>query len=80
MFNVLNTGQMLMWHIMLLPLIVGLLVVLHVILVRRRGVVPPFDAQPPEPRAARANAELPNETVQIPNEVTTPGDSAQVSR
>jgi quinol-cytochrome oxidoreductase complex cytochrome b subunit len=46
-FNVLDTGQMLLWHVMLLPLIVGLLIVLHVILVRRHGVVPPFDAQPP---------------------------------
>jgi hypothetical protein len=31
---------------MLLPLIVGFLVVAHVILVRRHGVVPPFDAVP----------------------------------
>lgn len=46
-FNVLNTGQMLLWHVMLLPLVVGVLVVLHVILVRRHGVVPPFDAVPP---------------------------------
>jgi quinol-cytochrome oxidoreductase complex cytochrome b subunit len=46
-FNVLDTGQMLLWHVMLLPLIVGVLIVLHVILVRRHGVVPPFDAQPP---------------------------------
>jgi quinol-cytochrome oxidoreductase complex cytochrome b subunit len=47
-FNVLDTGQMLLWHVMLLPLILGLLVVLPVILVRRHGVVPPFDAVPPE--------------------------------
>jgi len=46
-FNVTNFGQMLMWHIMLLPLVVVLLVGLHVLLVRRRGVVPPF-ALPPE--------------------------------
>ncbi len=46
-FNVLNTGQMLLWHVMLLPLVLGVLVVLHVILVRRHGVVPPFDAIPP---------------------------------
>jgi ubiquinol-cytochrome c reductase cytochrome b subunit len=46
-FNVLNTGQMLLWHVMLLPLILGVLVVLHVLLVRRHGVVPPFDAVPP---------------------------------
>ena len=41
-FNVLNFGQMLMWHILLLPLILGLFVVVHVLMVRRRGVVPPF--------------------------------------
>ena len=46
-FNVLNPGQMLMWHIVLLPLVIGCLVVAHVILVRRHGVVPPFDAVPP---------------------------------
>jgi ubiquinol-cytochrome c reductase cytochrome b subunit len=45
-FNVTNFGQMLMWHIVLLPLCVVLLVGIHVLLVRRRGVVPPF-ADPP---------------------------------
>jgi ubiquinol-cytochrome c reductase cytochrome b subunit len=43
-FNVTNFGQMLMWHIVLLPLVVVLLVGIHVLLVRLRGVVPPFDA------------------------------------
>ncbi len=47
LFNVLNFGQMLMWHIVLLPIVVAALVGLHVLLVRRRGVVPPFDL--PEP-------------------------------
>ncbi len=42
-FNVLNTGQMLMWHILLLPLAAVVLTVLHVLLVRYRGVVPPFE-------------------------------------
>ena len=41
-FNVLNVGQMLMWHITLLPLGVSVVVVLHVLLVRKHGVVPPF--------------------------------------
>jgi ubiquinol-cytochrome c reductase cytochrome b subunit len=45
-FNVLNFGQMLMWHITLLPLVVGLIVGIHVLLVRRRGVVPPFAPTP----------------------------------
>jgi hypothetical protein len=53
-FNVLDPGQMLLWHVMLLPLIVGVLVVLHVILVRRHGVVPPFDAVPPDAGGAAA--------------------------
>ncbi|MDT4956733.1 MAG: hypothetical protein QOF87_4373 [Pseudonocardiales bacterium] len=51
-FNVLDTGQMLLWHVMLLPLLVGVLVIMHVILVRRHGVVPPFGAEPPGPGAA----------------------------
>jgi ubiquinol-cytochrome c reductase cytochrome b subunit len=75
-FNVLNLGQMLLWHIVLLPLIVGVLVVLHVILVRRHGVVPPFDAQPPEP-AALAQPELPEKTIQI---LSDGADTTQVPR
>ena len=45
-FNVLDFGQMLMWHIVLLPLLVGGVVVIHVLQVRRRGVVPPFEINP----------------------------------
>jgi ubiquinol-cytochrome c reductase cytochrome b subunit len=41
-FNVLNLGQMLMWHIVLLPLVLVLLTGVHVAYVRLRGVVPPF--------------------------------------
>jgi len=44
-FNVTNFGQMLMWHIVLLPMVVVLLVAGHVLLVRWRGVVPPFADQ-----------------------------------
>jgi quinol---cytochrome c reductase cytochrome b subunit, bacillus type len=46
-FNVLNPAQMLLWHVVLLPFVVGVLVVAHIVLVRRHGVVPPFDAVPP---------------------------------
>jgi ubiquinol-cytochrome c reductase cytochrome b subunit len=53
-FNVLNFGQMFMWHILLLPLALGVLVVLHVLLVRRHGVVPPF---PPKGAAGASGAE-----------------------
>jgi quinol-cytochrome oxidoreductase complex cytochrome b subunit len=68
-----------MWHIMLLPLIVGLLVIVHVILVRRHGVVPPIDAEPPE-RAMPAAAELPADAAQIPTAGATTAESADVSR
>ncbi len=44
-FNVLNPGQMLLWHVVLLPIAVGAIVVVHVVLVRRHGVVPPLDAK-----------------------------------
>ncbi len=42
-FNVLNMGQMLMWHIVLLPLVAVILTAVHVVLVRMKGVVPPYD-------------------------------------
>jgi ubiquinol-cytochrome c reductase cytochrome b subunit len=46
-FNVLDPGQMLLWHVALLPLVIGVIVIAHLILVRRHGVVPPFGAVPP---------------------------------
>lgn len=49
-FNVLNPGQMLLWHVVLLPLSIGLIVAVHIVLVRRHGVVPPIDAQGDEGR------------------------------
>jgi quinol-cytochrome oxidoreductase complex cytochrome b subunit len=45
-FNVLDPGQMLLWHVSLLPLLLGVIVVAHIVLVRRHGVVPPIDAIP----------------------------------
>ena len=57
-WNVLNVGQMLLWHIVLLPLIVGVLAVVHIVMVRLRGVVPPIgigtDGEPTsDPKAFR---------------------------
>jgi quinol-cytochrome oxidoreductase complex cytochrome b subunit len=46
-FNVLNPGQMLLWHVVLLPFAVAAITVMHIILVRRHGVVPPIDAENP---------------------------------
>ncbi|MDQ1605206.1 MAG: hypothetical protein QOE01_3051 [Actinomycetota bacterium] len=50
-FNVLDFGQMLMWHIVLLPLVMGAIIGVHVLQVRRRGVVPPFGAETMEETA-----------------------------
>jgi len=41
-FNVLNFGQMYTYHVLLLPLAIVGLVVAHVLLVRRSGIVPPM--------------------------------------
>jgi hypothetical protein len=44
-FNVTNFGQMYSYHVLLLPVAVVVLVGAHVLLVRRHGVVPPFDVE-----------------------------------
>jgi quinol-cytochrome oxidoreductase complex cytochrome b subunit len=63
-FNVANLGQILMWHITLLPFAVAGVVALHVLLVRMHGVVPPLEATatdaqlhqgPPEPAATEGS-------------------------
>ena len=46
-FNVMNLGQMVLWHVSLLPLVVGAIVTVHLVLVRRRGVAPPIGATDP---------------------------------
>ncbi len=53
-FNVLNYGQMLLFHVVLFPLALGVLVIWHVLLVRRRGVVLPFAVGPAQPAPAAA--------------------------
>ncbi len=61
-FNVLNPGQMLLWHVALLPLVVGLITVFHIILVRRHGVVPPLDADLSLDAAPSMNADRSDES------------------
>ncbi|HET7408349.1 MAG TPA: cytochrome b N-terminal domain-containing protein [Mycobacteriales bacterium] len=41
-WNVMRFGQMLLWHIVLVPLVLLALVGVHILLVRHRGVVHPF--------------------------------------
>ncbi len=44
-FNVMNFGQMLLWHVVLIPIILVALVGAHVLLVRVRGVSHPLPAK-----------------------------------
>jgi hypothetical protein len=57
-FNLMNFGQMLMWHIVMIPILLIALVGAHVLLVRVRGVSHPMPATRPRGlaaiRAARA--------------------------
>jgi Cytochrome b(N-terminal)/b6/petB len=57
-FNVMNFGQMLLWHVVLIPIILIALVGAHVLLVRVRGVSHPLPASRPawRDRAARKAA------------------------
>jgi quinol-cytochrome oxidoreductase complex cytochrome b subunit len=50
-FNVLNFGQMLLWHVLLLPVAVAVFIGVHLLLVRHRGVVRPI-----QPRSKKAAA------------------------
>lgn len=52
-FNVMNFGQMLMWHIVLIPVVLFTLVGAHVLLVRIRGVSHPLPSRPSRGRVAR---------------------------
>ncbi|MHB1782605.1 MAG: cytochrome b N-terminal domain-containing protein [Acidimicrobiales bacterium] len=53
-FNLLNFGQMLLWHVVLLPLVLVAIVGAHVLLVRVRGVSHPLPKE--RPRLGRAGA------------------------
>jgi ubiquinol-cytochrome c reductase cytochrome b subunit len=72
---------------------VGVLVVCHIILVRRHGVVPPFDAQPPgqdrqqSPAEALPSADEPEtvtaslaDTTRTPETAEPPEEPVRVSR
>ncbi len=56
-FNVTNFGQMYSYHVLLLPVAVIGLVVAHVLLVRRHGVVPPFELDTERAPSRAATAE-----------------------
>ncbi|HVQ88632.1 MAG TPA: cytochrome b N-terminal domain-containing protein [Actinomycetes bacterium] len=56
-FNVTNLGQLLLLHVCLLPLVLGVIVVGHVLLVRKHGIVPPIDAVSAAPVAEPTDAQ-----------------------
>jgi hypothetical protein len=58
-FNVTNFGQMYSYHVLLFPVAVVALVIAHVLLVRRHGVVPPFEVSARR-GAARAGVRPPD--------------------
>ncbi len=51
-FNLMNVGQMLLWHVVLIPIILVAIVGAHVLLVRVRGVSHPLPAKRPRGRPA----------------------------
>jgi len=55
-FNLMNFGQMLLWHVVLIPVLLIALVGAHVLLVRMRGVSHPLPASRPRGLAARRAA------------------------
>jgi hypothetical protein len=57
-FNLMNFGQMLLWHVVLIPIVLIALVGAHVLLVRMRGVSHPLPAVRPRGLAARRAARL----------------------
>ncbi len=56
LFNLMNFGQMLLWHVVLIPIALLAIVGAHVLLVRVRGVSHPLPPRPIRGRAARRAA------------------------
>src|ERR1700693_1596437 len=71
-FNVTNFGQMYSYHVFLLPLAVVGLVIAHVLLVRKHGIVPPFQLS--ELAAAAASIIQPDPA---PSPAPAPGAAAR---
>ncbi len=55
-FNLMNVGQMLLWHVVLIPVVLVTLVGAHILAVRVRGVVHPLPVRPARGRVARRAA------------------------
>jgi len=55
-FDIMNFGQMLLWHVVLIPIVLVALVGAHVLLVRVRGVSHPLPSRPIRGRSERRAA------------------------
>ena len=55
-FNLMNFGQMLLWHVVLIPLVLVAIIGAHVLLVRKHGVSHPLPVSRPRGVAARLAA------------------------
>ena len=55
-FNLMNVGQMLLWHVVLIPVVLVAIVGAHILAVRVRGVVHPLPVKLARGRAARRAA------------------------
>jgi hypothetical protein len=55
-FNAMNTGEMLLWHVVLIPVVLVAIVGAHILLVRVRGVSHPLPVARARGRAARRAA------------------------
>ena len=53
-FNLMNFGQMLLWHVVLIPIVLIALIGAHVLLVRMRGVSHPLPVTRPTGRRRQA--------------------------
>ncbi len=56
LFDLMNFGQMLLWHVVLIPIVLVVIVAAHVLLVRVRGVSHPLPLQRVRGKAARRSA------------------------
>jgi quinol-cytochrome oxidoreductase complex cytochrome b subunit len=74
-FNIMNFGQMLLWHVLLVPIVLCLLVVVHVLLVRKRGVVHPL-SPPGRRRAAPAFVARPTAPAPLAPDPVSVGDGS----
>lgn len=65
-FNVTDFGQMYGWHVLVFPIAVLVLVLVHILLVRRYGVVPPFELASRLPAPASTAEDDPSSSGAVP--------------